>query len=153
MKLCAFCPKGTKCSGYILHTLVLKLFDVRSASGNSDAIAKSLSRDDLIVLADKGAAARVECWRKCFVLSVVAKIEELATSELPDDDLRMAVEDMIVRMGRLFSKLPKGSALDIPNLVMDIYNHLCETVNEKGLQMVVPVTCISHACMAATRST
>lgn len=112
---------------------------------------KSLSRDDIIVLADKGAVARVECWRKCFVLSVVAKIEQLAVGELSDDELRAATEGMIVKMARLFAKLPKGSAIDIPDLVVDIYNQLCENVNEKGLQMVIPVTCISHACMAASR--
>jgi hypothetical protein len=96
--------------------------------------------------------AHVECWRKCFVLAVVAKIMELAMGELSDDELRAATENMIVKMGRLFIKLPKGSAVDMPSLVVDIYNQLCESVNEKGLQMAIPVTCISHACVAAARN-
>ncbi|MCR4378496.1 MAG: hypothetical protein NUV50_10460 [Rhodospirillales bacterium] len=151
MQLCTFCPKGTKCNGYILHTFILKLFNAIGTSESSDELIKVLSRDDLLVLANKGAESRVECWRMSFVLSVVAKIEEIALTDRSDDTLREDAEELIVRMGQLFSKLPKGNAINIPDLVMDIYNQLCENINEKGLQLVIPVSVISHACMAASR--
>ncbi len=150
MDLCTFCPKGIKCDGYVLHSLIIRLYDAMGASGSSDELIKILSRDDLLTLANKGAEARKECWRKSFVLSVAHKFLEMAGQDSADGKLQHDAEKMILQMDQLFSKLPKGSAIEHSELVTEIYNQICEDVKINGARQIVPINVISQASMAVS---
>lgn len=146
MKLCTFCPKGTDCTGHILHTLIMKLYDALEKAGNSDELIKYLTRDEILTLANKGAEAREACWCKGFVLSVAKKFADMAGQEIPDNQLRMDAEKMVLQMDQLFSKLPKGSAIDLSELVYEIYNQTCEDAKAVDSQKMFPINVISQAC-------
>lgn len=120
------------------------------ASGSSDELIKILSRDDLLTLANKSAEARKECWSKSFVLSVACKFMELADQDSANGNLQHDSEEMILKMDKLFSKLPKGSAIEHSELVTEIYNQICEDIKHQGATQIVPINVISQACMAVS---
>jgi len=152
MKLCTFCPKGTKCTGNVLFTLIAKLYDAMSVAGNSDELIKFLSRDEILTLANKGAEAHEECWSKAFVLSIAGKFVVLADQDIPDDQLRQESEAMINLMKKLFSRLPTGGSIDLSALVPEIYNQTCEIVNQQETEKMFPINIISQACMKVVQN-
>ena len=146
MKSCLLCPKGTRCKGYILHTLILKLYSAMESGGDSEAIARELSRQDLTLLAEYGQSGRQTCWSKGFVMVVERKLADLAAQGLTDDQLRRAVERMIVRMDGLFARLPNGISVDLSELTVEIYNLACQDLQGDGVRAFLPANILGQAC-------
>lgn len=146
MKSCLLCPKGTRCKGYILHTLILKLYAALETGGDSDAIARELSREDLLLLAEYGDKGRQTCWSKGFVMVVGRKLADLVAQGLTDDKLRRAIERLIVRMDGLFTKLPHGITVDLSEMTVEIYNQACENLQGEGVTAFLPANILGQAC-------
>lgn len=151
MKSCLLCPKGTRCRGYVLHTLILKLYDAMSHRGSIDAIVRELSKEDMLVLADQGASARETCWSKGFVMVVGRKVADIAKTSKNDIQMRTGMERMIVQMDSLFTKLPKGISIDLSELAMDVFNQACTVLEEEGSKAFISANIVGQACGAAVR--
>ena len=151
MKSCLLCPKGKRCRGYVLHTLILKLYDAMAEGGDLDSIVRELSREDMAVMAEQGAKARETCWSKGFVMVVARKVAEITGTATDDMKLRTGIERMIVQMDSLFGKLPKGISIDLAELTMEIYNEATTLLEEVGSEAVVPANIVGQACMAVSR--
>ncbi len=119
--------------------------------GDTAEIIHSLSREDMLLLADQGAAARETCWSKGFVLTVARKLADMASRNMPDADLRTGVERMIVNMDSLFAKLPKGISIDLSELTMEIFNQACIDLEEAGTNAVLPANILGQACAAVAQ--
>jgi len=135
----------------VLHTLILKLYDAMTRGGNVDSIVRELSREDMRVLADQGVKARETCWSKGFVMVVGRKVADLAKTARSDQELRRGIERMVVQMDVLFSKLPKGVAIDLADLAMEVFNQACLLLEEEGCDAVIPAVVVGQACIAASR--
>ncbi|MCW8915372.1 MAG: hypothetical protein OQK24_05895 [Magnetovibrio sp.] len=151
MKNCLLCPKGKKCRGYVLGELVLKLYDAVSHGGDSAAIAKALTREDMELLSTQGDKARITCWSKGFVLVLARKVADISRAAESEEELRIGIERLVVQMDGLFSKLPKGLTIDLSDLVMDIYNRATEIMAEEGGTCVVPATILGKVVHDAAR--
>lgn len=151
VKSCLLCPKGTRCRGYMLHTLILKLYDVMEAGDNPESIARELSREDIQLLADYGEKARQTCWSKGFVMVVGRKLADLAAQGMPDAALRRAVERLIVRIDGLFAKLPNGIRVDLADLTMEVYNQACENLAGEGVKVFLPANILGQAYAAVLK--
>lgn len=155
MKKCLLCPKGRKCRGYVLSELVLKLYDAVEHQGSAsdiEAIAKALSREDMVMLAEQGSKARITCWSKGFILVLARKVADLSKNAKSDDELRRGIERLVVRIDGLFAKLPKGLTIDLADMVMDVYNRSTEILAEEGGGAVVPATILGKAVTDAARA-
>ncbi|MBL4614080.1 MAG: hypothetical protein JKY27_04305 [Magnetovibrio sp.] len=155
MKNCLLCPKGRKCRGYVLSELILKLYDAveqHSAGSDVEAIAKALTREDMVLLSEQGNKARVTCWSKGFVLVLARKVADLSKVAKDDDDLRHGIERLVVRIDGLFSKLPKGLSIDLSEMIMDVYNRATEILANEGGGAVVPATILGKVVTDAVRA-
>ena len=151
MKSCLLCPKGTRCRGYVLHLVILKLLDAMETGEGADAIARELSREDMKLIADFGNKARETCWSKAFVLTIAKKIVGFATDETSEARLRAAAERLVVTLHRLFAKLPNGVRVDLGALAMDVYNQAAKGLEEKGTDNFVPANILGQACVNISR--
>jgi hypothetical protein len=132
LKNCLLCPRGTRCKGYILHGLVLKLYTALEAGQDAEAVARAISNEDMHMLAEYGAVARETCWSKGFVLAMAAKLAELGQQGLKDTELRNGIERLITRMDNLFARLPNGVSVDLTDLTIEVYNSACEAMSATG---------------------
>ncbi len=135
----------------MLHSLILKLYDAMEARGDTSEIARALSREDMLLLADQGAEAHESCWSKGFVLTVARKLADMAAVKMEDRELRKGVERMIVQMDILFAKLPKGINVDLSDLTMEIFNQACIDLDELGADGVLPANILGQACANVLR--
>ncbi|MBY0430220.1 MAG: hypothetical protein K2Q10_03410 [Rhodospirillales bacterium] len=140
-----------KCRGYILHTLILKLYDSIESGQDAEHAARALTAEDMRLLADYGQKARETCWSKGFVMTVARKLADLAAIEDAPADLRIAVERMIVRMDGLFSRLPNGVQLDLADLSLEVYNHASLMLAERKAKIFLPANIVGNACCAVSR--
>ncbi len=151
MRSCLLCPRGTKCRGYILHTLILKLYDALEAGEDAAGIAASITREDAKLLAEYGDKARDTCWSKGFVLAVASKLSGMVTAGVTGDALRNSIERLIVRMDGLFSKLPHGIEVDLMELTVEIYNEACSNLKKEGANAFLPTQVVGQAAMNVVR--
>lgn len=151
MKSCLLCPKGTRCRGYTLHALILKLYDAMEEGAELEEVLRELSREDMMVMADQGKYARVTCWSKGFVLVVARKVADIAKTAKTDTKLRTGIERMIVQMDVLFTKLPKGITIDLTELTMEVFNKACEILEEEGSKAMIPANVVGQACTAVSQ--
>jgi hypothetical protein len=151
VKSCLLCPKGTRCRGYVLHTLILKLYEAMSHKDGIDSIVRELTKEDMLVLAEQGASARETCWSKGFVMVVGRKVADIAKTARNDVEMRTGMERMIVQMDHLFTKLPKGISIDLSELAMDVFNQACAVLEEEGSKAFVSANIVGQACGAAVR--
>lgn len=155
MKNCLLCPKGRKCRGFVISELIIKLYDAveQHGSGSSvDAIAKALTREDMVLLAEQGNKARITCWSKGFVLVLARKVADLSKNAKDDDDLRHGIERLVVRVDGLFAKLPKGLTIDLSEMIMDVYNRATQILADEGGGAVVPATILGKVVTDAARA-
>jgi hypothetical protein len=145
VKSCLLCPRGVRCKGYVLHGLVLKLYDALESGQDAEACAHAITNEDMHLLAEYGAAARVTCWSKGFVLAMAAKLAVLAQQGLPDREMRSAVERLIVRMDNLFARLPNGVRVDLSDLAVEVYNQACEALSSSGGGGFLPASILGQA--------
>lgn len=148
MRNCLLCPKGTRCRGYVLHTLVLKLYDAMTRRAETEAIVRQLSREDMEMMAELGGKARETCWGKAFVLVVGRKVADIAKTTKDDTQMRNGIERMIVQMDGLFTKLPKGVSVDLSEMAMEVFNQACTLLDEEGSGAFVPANVVGQACAA-----
>ncbi|MEG3619387.1 hypothetical protein V5T82_13045 [Magnetovibrio sp. PR-2] len=151
MKNCLLCPKGTKCRGYVLSELILKLYDAVSKGLDATAIAQQLTVEDMELLSAQGDKARITCWSKGFVLVLARKVADISKNAESEVELRIGIERLVVQMDGLFSKLPKGLSIDLADLVMDIYNRATEIMADEGSTCVVPATILGKVVHDAAR--
>ncbi|WP_069956611.1 hypothetical protein [Magnetovibrio blakemorei] len=156
MKNCLLCPKGTKCRGYVLSELILKLYDAveqhGSGAGYVEALTKSLTRQDMELLSEQGQKARVTCWSKGFVLVLARKVADLSRTVENDDELRIGIERLVVSVDGLFTKLPKGLSIDLSDLIMDVFNRATEILSQEGGKAGVPATILGKVIFDAART-
>lgn len=148
MEDCLICPKNSDCRGYVISDLVLKLYDAveHAATGRDvDTISKALSREDMKLLTVQGDTARVMCWSKGFVWVLARKVADLSKVAEGDEDLRMGIERLVTSIDSLFGKLPKGLSIDLPALIMDVYNRVTEILAIESCTAVVPATILGKA--------
>ena len=151
MKSCLLCPKGTRCRGYVLSELILKLYDAVAQGKDASAIARELTREDMELLSNQGDKARITCWSKGFVLVLSRKVADLSRTAESEDELRIGMERLVVQVDGLFSKLPKGLHIDLADLVMDVYNSATEILATEGGKCVVPATILGKIVNDAAR--
>ncbi|MBF0394301.1 MAG: hypothetical protein HQL38_16615 [Alphaproteobacteria bacterium] len=151
MKSCLLCPRGKDCRGHVLHLLILKLYAAMEEGANASALARELSAEDMRLLADYGESARTTCWSKGFVLAVAVKLAQLAQKHKESGDLKAPVENMIVRMDSLFSKLPNGIRIDIEELSLEVYNQASVLLREKKATCFLPANVLGAACATVYR--
>lgn len=152
MRNCLLCPRGTKCRGYVLHGLIVKLYDAMQSGEDADGIARAITREDALLLADYGGRARETCWSKGFVLAVAAKLSQTVAAGVTGDPLRRAIEQLIVRMDMLFAKLPGGIKVDLMDLTVEIYNQAVANLREAGSGGFLPTQVVGQAAMAVVRA-
>ncbi len=119
--------------------------------GDTSDIVRSLSREDMLLLANQGAEARETCWSKGFVLTVARKLSDMAAMGMSESQLRKGVERMVVQIDGLFAKLPKGINVDLSCLTMEIFNQACANLEELGADGVLPANIIGQACANVLR--
>lgn len=151
MKSCLLCPKGQRCRGYVLHSLILKLYDAMSDGGSIEDIVRDLSREDMLVMAEQGAKARETCWSKGFVMVVARKVADIVKVAKSDTQMRTGIERMIVQMDSLFTKLPKGISIDLSELAMEVFNQATDLLDSEGSDAIIPGNVIGLACTAVSR--
>lgn len=141
MKNCLVCPRGKACQGYVIHDLVLKLYHAMERHDASvDEIARQLSLEDLTTLDKVGGKARVTCWSKAYRLAVSHLIVKIGTDAgiANEEQAQRAIQRMTVRMDSTFAKLPKGIAIDLDDMILDIYNLAVEEINASGNPGLIP---------------
>jgi len=148
LKSCLLCPKGTRCRGYVLHTLIFKLYNAMSEDVGLEDIVRELSREDMLAMAEQGAKARITCWSKGFVMVVARKVAEIAKASKDDIQMKNGIERMIVQMDGLFGKLPKGISIDLSELTVEIFNHAIQALEEEGIHSMIPASVVGKACTA-----
>lgn len=156
MKSCLLCPRGTGCKGYVLNTLVVKIYNILIAHKGEDAIeaiVHDLSREDLEILASYGDQARSTCWNKGFVMAV-AHILTFMVGKTKQSDivLRARIEEMLRLILRVCAKLPKGIKIDLQELSMDIYNRAIELLQTSGSPNTLPLTVYGQAFASVMRA-
>jgi len=155
VKNCLLCPKGRKCRGYVLSELILKLYDAVEDPGGAgyvESLRKALSHEDMQLLSDQGHKARITCWSKGFVLVLARKVADLSKAVDSDEELRVGIERLVVTVDGLFAKLPKGLAIDLEDLILDVYNNATEILAQEGGTAVVPATILGKAVTDIMRS-
>ncbi len=141
MKNCPLCPRGKSCQGFIIHELVLKLYNAMGGNdASADEIARQLSVEDLTTLDKVGNKARVTCWSKAYRLAVSHLMVRIGTDESikNDDQARRAIQRMTVRMDSTFAKLPNDISIDLDDMILDIYNLTVEEINASGKPSLIP---------------
>ncbi|MCW8836390.1 MAG: hypothetical protein OQJ99_08500 [Rhodospirillales bacterium] len=156
MKNCLLCPKGTRCKGFVLHGLIVKIYNaiVQSKGENElEAITKEMSLEDMELLMTYGGQARETCWSKGMVLAVARILAHLVsgTKQKSDFILRTNIEQMLKTVMRVMSRLPKGVSLDLHILSMDIYNRSVQLLERSGDKTTVPLTTFGQACANVLR--
>lgn len=149
MKSCLLCPRGTACRGYVLHQLIVKLYDALEHGDNADEVARELSAADMKLLAEYGMKARSTCWSKGFVLAVAAKLTQMVGAGASDAALRNGIDRLIVRMDGLFAKLPNGIEVDLVDLTLDIYNQAVANLKQQGADGFLPMAALGSALSSA----
>jgi len=154
MEDCLLCPKNHSCRGQVISDLVLKLFDAvehASTGRDVDTISKALSREDMKSLTVQGETAHVMCWSKGFVWVLARKVADLSKVAQDDEDLRRGIERLVTSIDCLFGKLPKGQSIDLPALIMDVYNRVTQILAIEGCTAVVPATILGKAITEVAR--
>lgn len=151
LKSCLMCPKGTACCGYVLHTLILKLYEAMEVRGCTASIVRELTREDMLLFAKQGAQARATCWTKGFVLAMGRRLANMAAQGTDEITMRRGIEHLIVQMDSLFAKLPAGIHVDIMDLSMEVFNQACEDMRELGSGAVVPANILGQAYASASK--
>ncbi len=148
MESCLLCPKGTRCRGYILHVLSLKLMAALETAADARAVGEALSREDRLLFADYGEKARRTCWTKAFVLTVAHRIAEFVAAGQADEQLRYSIEGLFAVLDGLFARLPNGIALEMHDLAMDVYNQTCRNLEAVEGEHFVPANIVAQAYTA-----
>ncbi len=139
MKTCPLCPQDDKCFGYVLHKLVLKIHECTARGEHSaEAIAKSLGREDMTVLASMGDRANSTCWSKAYRMAVAHLLSEMVAKNADEKKMRTALRRLIAHLDATFAKLPGGMSVDPNDIIMDIFNMAAEEAKISGGAAFIP---------------
>jgi hypothetical protein len=145
---CLLCPKGTRCRGYVLHVLSLKLIAALETATDARAAGEALSREDRLLFAESGEAARRTCWTKAFVLTVAQRIAELVAAGHAGEQLRYAIEGLFAVLDGLYARLPNGIVIELNDLALDVYNQTCANLEAVEGEHFVPANIVAQAYAA-----
>lgn len=133
MKSCLLCPKGKRCRGYVLHELLLRLYDAMAAGGGDpEAIARRISHEDALLLARHGPAGRETCWSKALALAMAEKLAAIARRKLDEPALQREVKNLVDQTHALAGRLPNGVRVQLQDLALEVYNAAQATIARDG---------------------
>ena len=142
MDSCLLCPRGAKCKGYVLNTLIIKIYRAMQANAGEDvlqAIAKEFSREDMAILAEYGDSSRATCWSKGFVMAISNLLADVISRQDNDTAIQREMTRVIKTVLGIYSRLPKGISVDVDDRSMDIYNRTIEIMKTMGISKAVPL--------------
>ena len=143
MLACDDCPGSTKCSGYNLHFVLVRVYDLyQSGKTNKFDILFSLSDEDEQLLERYTQNVERACWTKAALLAIVQILTRLSKSgDLPPgDDLESIVFETIKSARDSFSSFPwhlEELVEQAPDLYAQIQEQcpdedMCEQISKRG---------------------
>ena len=143
MQSCDECPGSTQCSGYNLHFVLVRVYDLyQSGKTNKFDILFSLSEDDEQLLERYTQNVERACWTKAALLAIVEILTQLSKSGklTADDDLESVVFETIKGARDAFSSFPwhlqelVEQAADLHAQIQEQCpdEDLCEQISKRG---------------------
>jgi len=142
MDSCLLCPRGAKCKGYVLNTLIIKIYKAMHTNAGEDvlqSIAKEFSREDMAILAEYGDSSRVTCWTKGFVMAISNLLANIIAKQKNEAAIQREMSRVINTVLSIYARLPKGIEVNVEDRSMDIYNRTVEIMQTTGTGQVVPL--------------
>jgi len=142
MDSCLLCPRGAKCKGYVLNTLIVKIYKAMRSNAGEDvlqSIAKDFSREDMAILSEYGDSSRATCWTKGFVMAISNLLAEIIAQQKTEAAIQKEMSKVINTVLSIYTRLPKGIDVKVEDRSMDIYNRTVEIMRTTGTGKVVPL--------------
>lgn len=142
MQSCDECPGSTQCSGYNLHFVLVRVYDLyQTGKTNKFDILFSLNEDDEKLLERYTVNVERACWTKAALLAIVEILTKLSQSGAftDSDDLETVIAQTIKQARDAFSMFPwhlEQLVEQAPDLFAQIqeqcpHEDLCENMTKR----------------------